>query len=549
MTPVEHFNDLVNRFYDDYFRFNPILGREMGFNRYAGRVPDLSYEIIMGFLKRLQFYHVEINRLMDEDLSQQQKADLVLMELTVNYERFSIQRLRWGERDPMQYTFMLDISGYIKRNYAPLETRLQHIVNHLSKIPELLIQQRYNLKLVQPKVNLETAIEMYHGYIDFFSNEVTEAFSESNDAKLIIELKHTLSETVTAIEEFLQYTEDILLPAASNEFAIGRFNFLDLLRFGEMVDIDLSKLIEIGEGDLEKNKKLFEETADKLMPGKQPHEVMSEISKDHPTSENLIDETRNMLEDIRKFLIDKDILTVPSEERIKVDETPSFLRYGFAMCDVPGPFEKTASESFYYVTNVHPDWSEKEKEEWLTKFDYATLDNISVHEAYPGHYVHYLHTKSAPSKVSKIFGAYSFWEGWAHYAEEMMLKEGWHENDLKFKLAQLSEALLRNSRFICAIKMHALNMSVQEATTFIMENAYMAETPAKKEADRGTFDPAYLNYTLGKLMILKLQDDWKKQEGDSYSLKRFHDTFLSFGAPPIPLVRKLMLKEDNEVLF
>lgn len=313
--------------------------------------------------------------------------------------------------------------------------------------------------------------------------------------------------------------------------------------------MELDHLLKIGEADLKRNQEEFKETAEKVMPGKESREVMLEIARDHPTSEGLVEETKNMLEAIRRFLIEKDIVTVPSDVRIQVAETPSFWRWAFAMCDTPGPFETKATESFYYVTNVDPDWTEQQKEEWLTKFEYGTLDNVSVHEAYPGHYVHFLHTVSAPSKVAKIAGSYAFWEGWAHYAEEMMMEEGWHKDEPRFRLAQLSEALVRNCRYVCSIRMHTRGMSVDEATRYFMENAFMAETPARKEAERGSFDPGYLNYTLGKLMILKLREDWKKQEGKDYSLKTFHDTFLSFGAPPIPLVRQRMLKEGTEKIL
>ena len=195
---------------------------------------------------------------------------------------------------------------------------------------------------------------------------------------------------------------------------------------------------------------------------------------------------------------------------------------------------------------MEDDWSDEEKEQWLTSFNYATLRAVSVHEAYPGHYVHYLHTKNAKSKIGTIFGAYSFWEGWAHYTEQMMIEEGYGSDEPRNVLGQLMEALLRDCRFICAIRMHTQGMSRDEAMQFFMENAYMEELPAQKEAARGTFDPMYLNYTLGKLMILKLREDYRAEKGDSFSLKQFHDTFLSFGAPPIPLVREMMLRDAGE---
>jgi uncharacterized protein (DUF885 family) len=216
--------------------------------------------------------------------------------------------------------------------------------------------------------------------------------------------------------------------------------------------------------------------------------------------------------------------------------------------DSPGAFEEVAEESFYYVTPPEDHWPPEQQEEWLTKFDYATLRDVSIHEAYPGHYIHFLHTKGVPSKVRRIFGAYSFWEAWAHYVEQLMIEQGFRPEDRELRLAQLSEALLRNVRYIVAIKMHTQGMTVDEATAMFAEQAYLAAKPARQEAVRGTFDPGYLNYTLGKLMLLKLREDVRAREGESFDLQSFHDRFLSYGAPPVPLVRWAMLGENGAIL-
>ncbi|MFQ6675241.1 MAG: DUF885 domain-containing protein [Fidelibacterota bacterium] len=549
MTPGKQLDDLVERFCDDYFQFNPTQGRELGIRDYYGRVPDLSFENIMGFLKRLQFYEIEVNRLLEEELSPQEKADLIQLNVIIASERFNIQQLRWWAEDPHGYGRHLDVSPYLKRRYAPLRTRAEQTITHLNQVPYLLEQQRFNLVPEQPRVNLATTLEGYRGHSDFYRKDVVAGFSRVRDSGIKETLSRAASAAAEAVDSFISYAEQELVPNATGDFAMGRFNFIDMLKYGEMVEMGLDELLRIGESDLRRNQREFQEVAAAFMPGKGSRDVMMEIARDHPSPETLVEETEKMLEGIRQFLIDNDIVTVPSDERIVVAETPRFMRWAFAMCDTPGPFETRAKESFYYVTNVDPGWSEKQKEEWLTKFDYATLDNVSVHEAYPGHYVHFLHTLSAPSKMAKIAGSYAFWEGWAHYAEQMMMEEGWHQDEPRYRLAQLSEALVRNCRYLCSIRMHTRGMTVDEATRFFMENAFMAETPARKEAERGTFDPGYLNYTLGKLMILKLREDWKRQEGNNYSLKRFHDTFLSFGAPPIPLVRQLMLKEGVEKIL
>jgi uncharacterized protein (DUF885 family) len=258
-----------------------------------------------------------------------------------------------------------------------------------------------------------------------------------------------------------------------------------------------------------------------------------------------------MLDGLRAWIVEHDVVGVPSDVPCRVEETPSYLRWAFAMMDAPGAFEEVATEAFYYITPPEPDWPAERQEQWLTKFSYGTLRDVSMHEAYPGHYVHYLHYRRVPSKIRRVFGAYSFWEAWAHYSEHLMVELGYRPEDQELRLAELAEALLRDVRFLASIGMHTGDMTVDEATRMFVDKAFMAEAPARQEAVRGTFDPGYLNYTLGKLMLLKLRDDYRAQReaaGEPFRLREFHDRFLSFGAPPVPLVRRELLGAVGEIL-
>jgi uncharacterized protein (DUF885 family) len=269
--------------------------------------------------------------------------------------------------------------------------------------------------------------------------------------------------------------------------------------------------------------------------------------------------TKN-LEQIRKYVSSRHLVTIPSEVRAQVKETPQYRRAtSFASMDTPGPFEKRATEAYYYVTPTEAEWPENQKEEWLTAFNYYTSDIVSIHEAYPGHYVQFLRLNaSSASKVEKIFGSYGFIEGWAHYCEEMMIDQNYGgttatnpsqedtKRAAKYRMAQADEALLRLCRLCVSIKMHTQKMSIDEATKFFQDNCYYEEKPARAEAMRGTFDPGYLNYTLGKLQILKLLDDYKAQQGNDFSLQKFHDQLLNHGMPPIRLLRELMLKDKTK---
>jgi uncharacterized protein (DUF885 family) len=305
---------------------------------------------------------------------------------------------------------------------------------------------------------------------------------------------------------------------------------------------------------------VFAEAARQIDPSKKAVEVFQAIQKDHPTEQKLIPDTARDLELIRQFLVDRRIISLPSKVRAQVTETPQYLRAtSFASMDTPGPFETKATEAYYYVTPPENNWSSQQKEEWLTSFNYYTTDIVSIHEAYPGHYVQFLHLNaSSANKLEKVFSSYAFTEGWAHYAEQMMVDQGFGSNmppdssgsggrlqAAKYLLAQTDEALLRACRFCVSIKMHCQKMSVDEATRFFHENCYYEEKPARQEAMRGTFDPEYLYYTLGKLEILKLREDYRKQEGAKFTLRKFHDEMLRHGAPPIRLLREVLLNDHS----
>jgi len=338
-----------------------------------------------------------------------------------------------------------------------------------------------------------------------------------------------------------------------------------------MLTIPPEGLLEIGMKELKRKQDVFAAAARQIDPGKKPIEVFKAIQRDHPTEQNLIPDTARDLEMLRQFLVDHKIITIPSPVRAKVLETPQFLRAtSFASMDTPGPFEKKATEAFYYVTPTEQDWTAQQKDEWLTAFNYYTTDIVSIHEAYPGHYVQFLALNASPAtKLEKIFNSYAFVEGWAHYAEQMIVDQGFgtggklnevsKSNPLtgaaalkaaKYRLAQTDEALLRVCRLCVSIKMHCQGMTVDDAAKFFEENCYYEPKPARQEAIRGTFDPEYLYYTVGKLEILKLRDDYHKQQGDKFSLQKFNDEILRHGCPPLRLLREVLLKDKaqwNEV--
>ena len=521
----------------------PATASRLGLHEYDGRMPSISMAAMATRTSELRHGLAALENIDTTALSVRSYFDHKILSATLQKELLELTELRWHENNPMEMLWHMDMSGYVQRDYAPLEQRVDGLTRALQAVPRYLSELKSVMsgRLASPV--LEASIEAYEGIAAFYENDLDDATNDLTEGETRSRFEEARATAIAAVREFVGHLQ-ALRPYADATFAVGKDRFAALLKHGEAVEISLERLLSIGEADLRRNLERLNEVAATIDEDKGTGEVIAAIAADHPASDALIGETRDMLEEIRQFLIDNDIVSVPSEVRCLTVPTPSFMRWAFAALDFPGPFEEKATETYYYVTPVEEQWSDVEKEEWLTSFNYATLRAVSVHEAYPGHYVHYLHTRSADSMISRVFGAYSFWEGWAHYAEQMMVEEGYLA-DPAVEVGQLMEALLRNCRFICAIKMHTQGMTVQEATRFFMENAFLEELPARKEAARGTFDPMYLNYTLGKLMILKLREDYRRMKGDAYSLKEFHDEFLSFGAPPIPLVREMMLGEGS----
>ena len=447
----------------------------------------------------------------------------------------------------MRHTGYLNVSGYIRRDYAPLEDRIRSATSAMKQAPDFLevLDQALSNRISSHVVDM--SVESYSGMARFYRVDLADAATGVTDPEIVTKFNQARETAAVALDSFVERLKS-RGASGPDGFAIGTKLYSGMLATGEGLDAPLSRIAAIGQANLEDNLARIKELAQSIAPGRSVSEIVEEIGRNHPQAQQLIPETRGMLEDIRQSLIDFDVITVPSEDRCQVIETPTYMRYAFAAMDSAGALETRATESFYYVTPVEDDWTDKQAEEWLSNFNYDTLKIISVHEVYPGHFVHHLHNRYGRELplVNRVATAYSFTEGWAHYTEQMILETGYGEGQPKLLLTQLLEALVRNCRYMCSLRMHTEKMTLDEATKFFMENAYMAELPARREALRGTFDPGYLNYTLGKLMILKLREDYQQEQGGAYNLKEFHDRLLSFGGPALPLLRPALLMNPGE---
>jgi uncharacterized protein (DUF885 family) len=564
-TADADYEAVAEEYIKGYLAARPLEGTALGLHEYDGKITDYSRLALDAELSRLRRFDDRLNKFDPTKLSPRQSIDLRILQAAVKKELFQMQDISVFERNPMVYARAADLNIYVQRNFAPLEDRVRSLIAIESQVPNILIAARTNLKEVLPKPFVELAIQIARGSSDFLKKDLPAAIAGLKDEQLRGAFQVSNRKAANALTDYAAWLEREKLPKASLDFALGEEKFRRLLAETELVDLPPQKILEIGLEQLKSEQEAFTKAAKIIDPDKSPIEVFRQIQSEHPKPENLIPDVAKDLDKIRKYVSSHNLVTIPSDVRAKVKETPEYDRAtSFASMDTPGPFEKRATEAYYYVTPTENDWTEKQKEEWLTAFNYYTSDITSIHEAYPGHYVQFLRLNASPaSKVEKIFGSYAFTEGWAHYCEKMMIDEGYgsttgatpSEEDAKraakYRMAQADEALLRLCRLCVSIKMHTQKMSIDEATKFFQENCYYEEKPSRQEAMRATFDPLYLNYTLGKLQILKLRDDYKAQQGDDFSLQKFHNELLNHGMPPSRLLREIMLKDQakwNEVL-
>ena len=559
-TPDEEYENVAEEYIKGYFMARPLEGTALGLHEFDGKISDYSRLALDAELSRLHRFDDRLSKFDLAKLSPRHEIDIRILQAAIRKELFLREEMSVFERNPMVYARAVDLNVYIKRNFAPLEDRVRSIIAIERQVPNIMIAAKTNLSEVLPKPYVELAIQIAKGAADFLRKNLVAAIAELKDEQTRSDFTEANRRAVSALADYAAWLERDRLPKASPDFAIGEEKYKRMLSETELVDLAPAKVLEIGLAQLKTEQQAFVEAAKKIDPNKAAPEVYKQIQAEHPASENLISSIGNNLEQIRKFVIAHKLITIPSDVRARVKETPQYRRAtSFASMDSPGPFERRATEAYFYVTPPENDWPAKQQEEWLTAFNYYASDVISIHEVYPGHYVQFLKLNASPAtKVEKIFGSYAFIEGWAHYCEQMMIDEGYGgasgpkasdqeaKHAAKYRLAQSAQALLRLCRLCASIQMHTQNMSIDEATKFFRENCYYEEKPAHAEAMRGTFDPGYLNYTLGKLQILKLRDDYKAQQGAQFSLQKFHNELLSHGMPPIRLLREIMLKDKTK---
>lgn len=538
---------------------HPLECVALGFHSLDGqfKVPNAAH--LANLSHRLHQTEASLNSLPFDDLSPENRFEAQLLRHWIATELWTLETERDPWRNPMTYPSALDISVYLKRDWKPWVERVRDLNRILGHAGEVMTAAQQNLEATLPRPFIETAIDVAEGTASFLQKDVAREVDQLADASVKAEYHRVSDRTVAVLKNYVEWLRKERLPQSTSDFALGRDGFAQRLH-AEGIDLSPREVLNLGMAELRREQARFADAAKVIDPTRPANEVFKAIQKEHPTAEGLIPDTRRDLEMIRTFVLDQHLITIPSEIRATVRETlPPFRSTSFASMDTPGPYETKATEAYYYVTPVEPEWPPAQKEEWLTAFNDYTTDVVSIHEAYPGHYVQFLALNaSRAGDIAKIYTSYAFVEGWAHYTEQMVVDAGFPDGPLpesatpeqrihaaKFRLAQSDEALLRLCRLCVSIQMHTEGMSLAQGTQFFMDNCYYEAKPAASEAQRGTFDPGYCFYTLGKLQILKLRRDWQAQEGERYSPQRFHDAVVSHGAPPLVLLRQQMLHDPS----
>ena len=501
----------------------PAVGRSLGLReQFDGKVGDYSEAGIKTRIALLEKANSDLAALDPKQLDSNGQLDLELLRLAVAEELFQLQELKSWQRRPQFYDELFSVESYLTRDYAPLDVRAARLLAHVQAALPQTAHIKKNLKGPLPESFVKTDIGIYRGYAEYLGGDVVKLLQPVEDPKLkadAIASVQALAREATAVADHLEQVE---LPRADQSYAMGVEKYQRLLAVQEALELPLAEFEQMAEADLQRNKAAYQELRGKAKETK-------------PKVSELLQTATRLTFDAKAFLEQKGLVTLPPDGKIEVKETPPFMQWNSAFLDGPGPFDRPDLAAYYYITLPNPSWPQQEQDDYV--MSHGTLLATSVHEVFPGHFLHGQWIRRAPTRAQQMLGSYSFVEGWAHYTEQLMVEEGFGGDTPEVRLGQLGDALLRNCRFVASIGLHTKGMTLAQAEDRFVNDCFQDRATAKQQALRGTFDPGYFAYTLGKLQILKLREEVKAALGANYDARKFHDALLSHGAPPVPLLR------------
>jgi len=526
---------LERRIVDHLFTLQPSYAVGLGLHQYDGLVPYLSRNATESWSVRADEMLSQLSRLDEAALTEARRIDRFLLRLILESALFDLRESKDLDRNPMVYVGSISLTSYMVRDYAPVEDRVASIVRILGDVPHLLEEARRRLVGPLPRPFVELALAIGGGLPQHFREAETFAARASMAPKVAA----ARAPAEASVASFLTWLRDECLARATPDFALGPHRYQRLLFVREGIEASIEEVRKAGAADLARNQARLDEIAREekvTLP-----ELLQRLNRDHPAAADVLPTARAYVEETRNFVAQHDLVTIPEPATCRVEETPMWGRaLSTASMNPPGPFDTGPTEGIYYVTPVDPAWSPVQQEEWLRSFNRSLLRNITVHEVFPGHYLQFLHFHgSAGSLARKVYLSPSFVEGWAHYAEQLAIEEGLGRENHSAEVAEIHDALLRDCRLLVSIGLHTQGMTLPAATQLFEREAHFEHLPAEREAIRGTFNPEYFCYTLGKLAILNSRARFLKSRFGG-NLKAFHDALLSYGCPPIGLLDTLL---------
>ena len=539
-TPPD-WNGFASRYLDEYFNAHPEMGVYAGRHEFDGKLSDFSREGMQREVARLHTARDRAAAFRDSDLTARQRFERQYVLAQIDGELFWREKARWPFRNPAFYTASNSVNPiegnvYLTRPYAPIEKRMAAFIAYERALPQAVQQIQSIMERPMPKSWIEIGHIGFGGMADYFEHDVPAIFASVKDDRLQGDFRAANTAVVNALRSFDGWLAGLRATATDN-FAMGEQLFSGMLRETERVELPLAQVEAAGKRDLERNLAALKKACESYAPGADLTACVGKQAAHKPAGD-LLDVARGQLTELKAFIVAKNLVSIPSDENALVAEAPPYARWNFAYMDPVGPYEK-GLPSVYYLSPPDPKWPAAEQQAYVPGV--TSLLFTSAHEIWPGHFLHFLHANRTSFEFGRVFEGYGFTEGWAHYTEEMMWEAGLGDNSPEVHIGQLTQALLRNVRFLSAIGMHSGRMTVADSERMFRESAFADPGTARQQAARGTFDPAYLNYTLGKLMIRKLREDWTAAKGGRAAWREFHDRFLDYGGPPVPLVRTELL--------
>ena len=548
MYPSEPFPHFVDDYLAYLYEVLPTQASLDGVHLHDDLLEDLSRAAIDANVRALSGFSRRLNQIDSSLLSPVQQVEHRIVGANIESRMYELEVIRTWDRNPQVYSDALGMSlaGQALFAYSPEAERARRVVSKLRQVPRLVQAARENIKDT-PGIFVKVGLEAWRGALKFIESDLPRAFSTLDDLHILGDLADTSTEAAAAISSYIDYLENDLAPRAKASFRLGRERFEQKLKTEEGITLSADRLLTIALRELHEVQEEFRSVASRL-DGGDPLEVWRKAKDDHPAPGTLVSVAQSHLQELEAFLQRQAIVTVPVGEPVVVAPTPEFFRWAFASMWTPGPFETKPSRAYYYLTDIDRSWPPDRQKEHLRDFNLPALWSISIHEVYPGHFLQAQHSRQVESKVrrSTLLASNAFVEGWAHYCEHMMMEAGFRRGDATLRLGQLAEALIRLARFVVGIRLHCEDLSVEQGMRFFRDEAFLEEATARREAERGTFDPGYIVYSLGKLMMLKLRHDYQEQLDGKFSLRTFHDAVLAQGTAPLWAHRRLLLNDATD---